>query len=64
MENGGIAGLLYPLEENCEKTKRSSDSWYNNSNTLFAIDGIEVQKDILKAEEDFIARIKNFMKKD
>lgn len=67
-------GLLYPIEENKEKsTHGHSQSWFGKADTKFIVDGIdlsgklEAKKDenkfdsISKREEEFITRLKKFV---
>jgi hypothetical protein len=68
--NVKIGGLLYPMDS-FEKEKCHSETWFGNSNTKFIVDGIDLLNleennenkfaTILKREEEFLHRIKNFL---
>jgi 5-methylcytosine-specific restriction endonuclease McrBC regulatory subunit McrC len=51
-------GLLYPLSAPFDEGKCHSVHWLRNQSVPFIVDGIEVGADILKAEELFIARVR------
>jgi 5-methylcytosine-specific restriction endonuclease McrBC regulatory subunit McrC len=58
-----VGGLLYPMEGTFEEKKSHSPTWFENANTRFIIDGIELSQldensKIADFEEAFINRIK------
>jgi len=69
-----VGGLLYPMESKYDKNKCYSESWFDNNNTKFIIDGIdlsprdgeqEIMMEIIKDREDtFIKRIRELLGKD
>lgn len=64
--NVKVGGLLYPIEKEFNKDKCYSDSWFDNSDTKFIVDGIGLSSiskentisEIVTSEEAFIKRIK------
>jgi len=64
--NVKVGGLLYPIEKLFDKDKCYSDSWFDNGNTKFIVDGIDLSSitneseigDIVEFENTFIDRIK------
>jgi len=70
--NVRIGGLLYPMDS-FEKEKCHSETWFENSNTKFIVDGIDLSGDlevkddenkfvpISKREQKFIDRIKELL---
>lgn len=70
--NVKIGGLLYPMDL-FEKEKCHSETWFENLNTKFIVDGIDLSGDleakdnknkfapILKREQEFLDRIKRLL---
>ena len=65
--NVKVGGLLYPMGKKFNQDECYSDSWFNNSETKFIVDGIELSvdkiniDDIVKSEMTFIDRIKELI---
>ncbi|KAB7881943.1 5-methylcytosine restriction system specificity protein McrC [Poseidonibacter ostreae] len=70
--NVKVGGLLYPFEKEFNKNICYSENWFDNSNTKFIIDGIDLSGDIenqddtkfseiLKRESSFINRVKGLI---
>ena len=66
-----VGGLLYPMNK-FEKERCHSETWFENLDTYFIVDGINLSEDIepknneakfskiLEREMDFISNIKKF----
>ena len=60
-----VGGLLYPMEGVFDKANCHSNSWFENSETKFIVDGLDLSsitdKKIVKIEEEFIERIRGLI---
>jgi hypothetical protein len=66
-----VGGLLYPMDR-FEKEKCHSETWFDNSDTNYIVDGIDLSGDIepkneeakfsriVEREKTFLSNIKNF----
>jgi 5-methylcytosine-specific restriction endonuclease McrBC regulatory subunit McrC len=66
-------GLLYPIEEKFNENRCHSDTWFENSDTKFIVDGIDLSNleepkedesiffHIIKREDEFIERVKSLL---
>ncbi len=66
-------GLLYPIEKNFDENRCHSDKWFENSDTNFIVDGIDLSNleepkedesiffHIIKREDEFIERLKSLL---
>lgn len=68
--NVKVGGLLYPMEK-FDQMKCHAQNWFENQDTQFIVDGIDLSKDdensdltiekILQSENDFLNRTKNYV---